>query len=177
MKYVFGFLVFCSLFNLSLSAQSGSVLYYGNLNLQKYSGAADVYDITMVHGLGYQFNNRMSAGAEVTFSGYKIANQKTKVFRLGPFYRYSIPLSNMFSIYGQIGAGWVKRKASINDTGYYINLFPAIYMKVYKGLGINFSMGEFNYSVLGGLKEIRVKYGDIPTLGLSLNIGGAITKE
>ena len=177
MKKSVSILILLLMAHIYLNAQQGSVLIYGNIQLQKFTGVADVHDFTYTQGIGYQFSPRMTVGAEGTYSSLELGFQKTKVYRIGPFVRYALPINDLFSVYGQLGGGYIKRKAGIDETGYYFNFFPAIFLKVYRGFGLNFSTGEFTFSRLGELNEFRLNFGLIPTVGISVNIGGKRSAE
>ena len=81
--------------------------------------------------------------------------------------RYSKPLSEIFSVYADLGAGFQNQnnKSYINDSlnteskadGFYVGVTPALFINMKKGFGLNFStalFGTMNFKK-GNVKALR----------------------
>ncbi|MDI3318306.1 outer membrane beta-barrel protein [Pinibacter soli] len=167
----------------SAKAQQGSVLVYGSLGLQTQSanyvnlrnvdgesGKGTCFSIAP--GVGYQFNKNWTAGLELGFSSNKSGDAKAEnLFNVGPFVRYSQPISDIFSIYGQAGVGFESYKQDQSKaSGVYVSVVPAISANIKNGFALNFGFGGLSF------ENTKVKDGDAGSsfgvnFGKSFNIG------
>lgn len=165
-------LLICLLGVVGLHAQRGTVLVYGDINLDVYGGTSKQSIFSIRPGVGYQFTDHMTAGVDFSYLKFKIgSSDNIKKYSVGPFIRFSMPLNDWFGVYSQLGAGYVSQP-SANLTGFYGQIFPALYLKVKDNFGLNFSTGALNFEKLGDSWELHFRYGIIPTIGVSANFGG-----
>jgi hypothetical protein len=201
-KLVFALLVLISITKVA-NAQKGSTLLYGNLGFisNRTTSAGDTayeksYTYYFNPGYGYQFNDRWTVGLNIGVGGTKqelpptggtgnSGNYNTTTFfNIGPFLRYSYPLSNIFSIYGQAEVNYLSGKnspfelVSTSYTGFGANLFPAIGANLKNGFALNFSFGGIVYQettnkgALNSASQFAVTFGQGATFGISKNFGG-----
>ncbi len=166
----------------SAQAQQGSVLLYGNLGLEtqnKHSKEGKVTAFTIAPGVGYQFNDNWTAGGEISFATAKFEDEKAmNEFKVGPFVRYSYPISNIFSIFGQLGAGYQGAKqGDYKASGAYAYVTPAISLNVKNGFGFSVAFGGIDFQTVkpkGGdaASSFGLTFGQTATIGISKNFGG-----
>ena len=127
-----------TIISVAAKAQTGSILLYGNVaaNSSKTSGGFKSNDFSFNPGVGYQFSDNWTAGANLGIGTSKSGdNFKTNRFAAGPFIRYSESLSNTFAIYTQFQAGFTSSKSTSDlletkATGFNVGLFPAVFVNV-----------------------------------------------
>jgi hypothetical protein len=156
-------LAICSFAN----AQKGSILVGGSIG---YSSDKNEYqfgeDKTSTFSfspkVGYQFNDNWTVGGEFTVSSSNDDNGTREVkdngFKLGAFVRYAVPLSQTFSVYADMGAGFQNAKTKVygpgnayaksKGDGMYVGVTPALFINMKKGFGLNFSIGGLGYETL-----------------------------
>ncbi|MDH7463925.1 outer membrane beta-barrel protein [Chitinophagaceae bacterium 26-R-25] len=171
----------------SAKAQQGSVLVYGNVGLNTSktptnAGDGSTYKSTnfsIAPGVGYQFNKNWTVGGEVDFSTQKSGDAKAyNTFKVGPFVRYACPISDIFSIYGQLGTGYQGQKQSdYKASGVYAYIVPAVAVNVKNGFALNVAIGgiEFNNMKPKGEKasnSFGLTFGQAVSIGVSKNFGG-----
>jgi len=191
-KVLMSALIVASVFG--AKAQSGTVLVGGDVDFSssKVKGT-DVKNnsISFNPYVGYQFNNNWTAGITAALNSSKnesgINESKNNSYAAGPFLRYTQPLSNIFSVYGQVEGlyGGYKSKltngnvttttAEGNTLG--VNLFPAVFINLKNSFGLNFNVGGISYSnndPKGGPSNntFNVNFGKSVAIGLSKNFGG-----
>lgn len=144
-------------------------------------------------GIGYQFNRNMTIGIQGAYSSAKtewLQNQthlnwptaktaiETDEWTVGAFYRYTKYLSTLFSVYGQVNAGYVQGDVELSETvpnifgantlqtnasteynGFQGEIFPAFAINVHKGWALNFGFGGIRYRSLS--------YDSSPTMGIN----------
>ena len=168
---------------ISAKAQTGSILVYGNVGISTTSsggsGNAKSTFSYISPAVGYQFNNNWTAGLAL---GYSNANSDytDQQFSVSPFIRYAKTISPIFSIYGQFQAGYVHRvddPGSNKSNGFNAQLFPAVFINVKNGFGLNFSFGGLSYdsekqSGSPAINSLALTFGSGASFGISKNFGG-----
>lgn len=124
--------------------------------------------------MGYQFTDNWTAGVEGSVMNVKTAGlEKTERYRIGGFVRYTTPLSETFSFFTDLGAGY--QTNSVNDAkGMYVNMTPALFINMKRGFGLNFSIGGVNYDNIDGKNDLRQErfgfdFGKTFKIGVSKN--------
>ncbi|TDE17409.1 outer membrane beta-barrel protein [Dyadobacter psychrotolerans] len=178
----FFFLAMLAFAGLAAHAQSNSLLVYGNLGINSGESAADVKTNSFLFspGVGYQFNDHWTAGANMkTESGKSGAPQiKTSAFSAGPFIRYAYPLSDIFAVYGQLNTNWASSKiADLKSNGFEGMLFPAIGVNLKNGFALNFNFGSLAITTgkvkgqSGSSSQFGLNFGSGAGFGISKNFG------
>lgn len=173
------------------NAQKGTVLVSGSISYWSMKESGDGFKTTNNNfgfspKVGYQFTDNWTLGAEaeLSFREDKYTNQemKSNSYSAGAFVRYSKPLSDLFFIYADLGAGYsgtksksdydfsdpyvVKTKAN----GFYAAIEPSVAINLKKGFALNFSVGGLDYysrNVDNGNKESNFYF----TFGRSFSAG------
>lgn len=163
------------------SAQKGTILVMGSVGL-----SSDKDDDTTVENkftrfdfspkVGYQFTDHWTLGIEFGIASQKdetttinvvppgitvvaVNETKTTAFSVGPFARYSMPISETFSAYADMGVGFLSAKRTVDTNngfgtfsstedkgdGIYASFTPAIFINVKKNFGLNVSIGGLGY--------------------------------
>lgn len=103
-------LAICSFAN----AQKGTILVGGNIGYTSdktefQASERTVSEFSFSPKVGYQFHENWTVGGEFTVSSYNddngITEEKNNAFKLGAFVRYTMPLSQTFSVFADMGAG------------------------------------------------------------------------
>ncbi|MHC0447210.1 outer membrane beta-barrel protein [Flavobacterium sp. 3-218] len=171
-------LLFALLFATTIvSAQKGSILLGGNVGFSSEKiGDSKLENFEFSPKVGYQFAEKWTLGVEGSVMNVKKPGEdSTEKYKIGGFLRYSTPLSDLFSIYADLGAGY--QSASLNDAkGMYANLTPALFINMKNGFGLNFSIGGINYDNLDGKNDPRQErlgfdFGKTFKVGVSKNFG------
>jgi len=178
-------------------AQKGSVLLYGNLNVNSTKDANDSKssEFSVMPGIGYQFNDNWTAGVNLGVNGSKdeISNSgnynKTSGFAAGPFIRYTKTLGSIFSIYGQGNFNYTSTKykpyIGTNSTlnGFNVNIAPAVGVNVINGFALNFGFGGIGYATskldASGAKSsntFSLSFGQQVNVGISKNFASGKKK-
>ncbi|TDW49714.1 outer membrane protein with beta-barrel domain [Flavobacterium sp. 270] len=177
------------------NAQKGSILVGGNIgytseNTDYRIGEAKTSQFSFSPKVGYQFNDNWTVGGEFTVASSKndqlgAAEYKTNAFKLGAFLRYSMPLSQTFSVFADLGAGFQNQKDKTynnNGTidkskadGMYVGVTPALFINMKKGFGLNFSIGGLGYNTLSydnngpDVNNFYFNFGQTFNIGVSKN--------
>lgn len=183
MKKIFTLsLVMMSFF--AAKAQTGSVLVGGNVSIE--SNSDDQTNLEFSPFVGYQFNKNWTAGLALSVASQKIddfgSTVKVSALTVGPFLRYTQPLSDIFSVFGQLEAQYATAKSKADGTtigeanGFGLNLYPAVFVNVKNGFGLNFDFGGLTYVTLkpdGGsaVNNFRFNFGKTVNIGISKNFG------
>lgn len=165
-----------ALFGATIShAQKGSVLLGGNVGYSSEKiGEANSNEFEFNPKVGYQFTDNWTAGVEGSIMNVKVAGlEKTERYRIGAFTRYTVPLSETFSFFTDLGAGYQTNSVN-NAKGMYINMTPALFINMKKGFGLNFSIGGVNYDNIDGKNDLRQErfgfdFGKTFKIGISKN--------
>ena len=170
-------------FTLATKAQTGSILVYGNVGLTSSNNGGSPYpkttNFTFNPAVGYQFNNNWTTGLAFIYTDYN-SNYNTQSFSVSPFIRYAKSISQVFSIYGQLQAGYehgVSNPGSYKTNGFNAELFPAVFINVKNGFGLNLSFGGLVYDSQkpsGGssTNTFSLTFGQGASFGISKNFGG-----
>jgi hypothetical protein len=175
-------------------AQTGSVLVGGDVDYssQKVKGTDfKSNSFSFNPYVGYQFNNNWTAGVVAALNSAKSENgvteNKQSSYAAGPFVRYTQPLSNIFSVYGQLEGlfGSYKTKSTTGNVttttaegnSLAVNLFPAVFINLKNNFGLNFNVGGISYgsdNPKSGntTNTFNVNFGKTASIGISKNFGG-----
>ncbi len=176
------------------NAQKGTILVGGNIEYN-----STTYDHPLVETktntfgfspkVGYQFHDNWTVGGELSINSAKQngggAETKANVYTYGAFVRYSVPLSETFSVFGDLGAGLQNQKSEnfengslISESkadGIYVGLTPALFINMKKGFGLNFSIGGLGYKTLNydnngaDVSSFYFNFGKTVNIGVSKN--------
>jgi hypothetical protein len=159
------------------NAQKGTMLLGGNVGFSSEKigdSKADSFEFSP--RIGYQFADKWTAGVEGSVMTFKASGiDKSEEYKIGGFVRYSTPLSELFSVYADLGAGY--QNASLNNAkGIYASITPALFINMKRGFGLNFSIGGFYYDNLDGKNDPRQEriafdLGKTLKIGISKNFG------
>ncbi|MFH6998970.1 porin family protein [Flavobacterium sp. FlaQc-57] len=156
-------------------AQKGSVLLGGNVGYSSEKiGEATSKNFEFSPKVGYQFTDNWTAGVEGSIMNIKVAElEKTERYRIGGFVRYTVPLSETFSFFTDLGTGYQTNSAN-NAKGMYVNMTPALFINMKRGFGLNFSIGGVNYDNIDGTNDLRQErfgfdFGKTFKIGVSKN--------
>jgi len=149
------------------NAQKGTILVGGNIGYTSEKidrPIAEVKTNTFEFSpkVGYQFHENWTVGAEFSIQSSKNNNGgsegKFNAFRTGAFVRYTVPLSDTFSVFADLGAGFQNEKtknyqdgllvSTDKGSGLYAGITPALFINMKKGFGLNFSIGGLGYETL-----------------------------
>ncbi|MBZ4190021.1 outer membrane beta-barrel protein [Niabella beijingensis] len=178
------------------NAQSGTVLVGGNVGVETNKDAEETKttSFNIAPFVGYQFNDNWTVGVT---GGVGFAKEdpkgsdeveKATAFRVGPFVRYTQPISDIFSIFGQLEGGYqgLNKKTEITDNntttsttlkanGGYARLFPAVFINVKNGFGLNFDFGGVEFNTMKvkdadhGENNFKFNFGKTVNIGISKN--------
>lgn len=159
------------------SAQENSILLGGNVGFSSEKiGDSKLENFEFSPKVGYQFTDQWTAGAEGSIMNVKTTgSDRIEKYKIGGFVRYTVPLSDIFSVFGDLGAGY--QSTNINDQkGMYASLTPALFINMKRGFGLNFSIGGLNYDNLDGKNDPRQErfgfnFGKTLNIGISKNFG------
>ncbi|RKR09653.1 outer membrane protein with beta-barrel domain [Flavobacterium sp. 90] len=183
-------LAICSFAN----AQKGTILVGGNIGFtsekSEYQfGEATNNEFSFSPKVGYQFNDNWTVGGEFTVASAKDDNGTREIkdnnFKIGAFVRYSVPLSQTFSIFADMGAGFQNAKSKVygpgnafaksKADGMYVGITPALFINMKKGFGLNFSIGGLGYETLSydnngaDYSKFYFNFGQTFNIGVSKN--------
>ena len=159
------------------NAQKGSMLLGGNVGFTSEKiGDYKTENFEFSPKIGYQFTERWTAGVEGSVLTYKTTGlEKQEGYRVGGFVRYAKPLSEIFAVYADLGAGY--QNISLNDAdGVYASFTPALFINMKRGFGLNFSIGGINYDNLKDNNNVKQErfgfdFGKNFNVGISKNFG------
>jgi hypothetical protein len=188
---------------------AGSLLLYGTFGYQSTKvtnnagtpGATDVVDKNrswqVAPGIGYQFNKMMTVGINFGIGVGKTINEtlgktseyKTQDLLVGPFIRFTTPVSRSFFVYNQLNVAYLNGKTVGDDgiagtpdiedryNGFGALWFPAAGINVTDMTALNFSMGGLGYAQrnwdIDG-PETRKESGFVFTWGTQFNLGVSV---
>ena len=171
----------------AVNAQMGSVLVGGNINLSSNkvpSSPNDIKETSLDFNptIGYQFSNNWTAGLvadikTIKYTGSANTVSKDNSFGIGPFVRYTKNLSNVFAVYGQLqGVFGSANNGGSKSTQANVSAFPAIFINVKNGFGLNFTVGGIGYSSTKPSGEratssFNLTFGQSVGIGISKNFG------
>lgn len=173
------------------SAQEGTILVYGNVgyNSTKLAGDDATNSFSFNPGVGYQFDNNWTVGANLGLSSISQSGDKFTSLSAGPFVRYAESLSNTFAMYMQLQGGIVSGKfenegqPDLKYNGFNAGLFPAVFINVNKSFGLNFSFGGLSYEsqkfdgANSSSSILDFNFGQTVNIGISKNFGCKKNKQ
>jgi hypothetical protein len=184
------------------NAQKGSILVMGSVGFGSNKSEAGLSEtktnsFNFSPKVGYQVTDNWTFGIDLSFQGDKTTNEtttltpgpvvtttetKTTNLSAGVFARYSKPVSELFSIYADLGAGIQNQKttvpsffgnSSVTSDGFYVGITPAVFINVKKNFGLNVSIGGLGYDTLdtpGGTNSgFNFNFGQTVNIGISKN--------
>lgn len=173
------------------SAQKGTVLVGGSVGFSstKESISGDKESrVDFSPKVGYQFHDSWTAGIETSFGTSKVEQENTEnkvnTSKVGAFLRYTVPFSESFAFFTELGVGYQGQKltrtagpvsAEQKANGMYVGITPALFINMSKGFGLNFNIGGLGYSTLnvdnngGDLKSFDFNLGKAFNVGISKN--------
>ncbi|MEG0917164.1 MAG: outer membrane beta-barrel protein [Myroides sp.] len=169
------------------NAQEGTILVGGNVGLSSDKiGDNKQSSFEFSPTVGYQFNENMTVGlqASVLNSNYEFVGGENKDngLKIGAFYRYAKPLSELFSVFADVSAGYQTVKTentmtglpttTLKSNGFYAGVTPALFINMKNSFGLNFSIGGLQYSSLKSDTTPSVKSSSFDfNFGKTVNIG------
>ena len=189
MKKIILPLIITVIYSTQIFAQKNTLLLYGgiSLNTDKGSGSSSRYStIGLSPGIGYQFNNNWTVGAEFNVFAAKSKSRgvppssQSSGFSAGPFIRYTKSLGEIFSAYAQFTASYSTGRNKINNTvqskyhGTYAAITPGVLLKIKNGFALSLTLGSIFYrhthSDPGtGDTSFGLSFGSGTSLGLTKN--------
>ncbi|MFC0781103.1 outer membrane beta-barrel protein [Flavobacterium sp. HJSW_4] len=176
------------------NAQKGTILVGGNISYSSsnrdFQTFSDNYhEFGFSPKVGYQFHDNWTVGGEFLFASSKSdidgrMTSKSNDFKAGAFLRYTVPLSETFSVFADLGAGFQNQKNTVNSIegeneskgdGFYAGITPALFINMKKGFGLNFSIGGIGYETLSfdnngpDVKQFEFNFGKTVNIGVSKN--------
>lgn len=181
-------------------AQKGSILLAGNLSFQYGSTPANAlnnqdaqhsWTFGISPQIGYQFSDAWTVGI---VGGYSHLEQHQEspswtnsinTWSLGPFLRYTRPLTSWVSVYGQFegyyqdaGPTETTFGATAHESILSATIFPALFFNVKNGFGINVNFGglQYGHNHIAGIgnagTSFGLTFGNTAVIGVSKNFGG-----
>ncbi|MBE8725373.1 outer membrane beta-barrel protein [Flavobacterium hungaricum] len=177
------------------NAQKGTILVGGNIGYNSQNVDYGVVDIKtnsfeFSPKVGYQLHDNWTVGGEFGLESSKQNNggseSKFNSFKAGAFVRYTVPLTETFSVFADLGAGFHNQKVKNYDDegdllsttkadGLYAGVTPALFINMKKGFGLNFSIGGLGYETLSfdnngpDVKSFYFNFGKTINIGVSKN--------
>ncbi|KIC04040.1 outer membrane beta-barrel protein [Flavobacterium sp. AJR] len=149
------------------NAQKGTILVGGNISYTSEKSEFKFSEektntFSFSPKVGYQFNDNWTVGGEFTVASSNedngIVEEKNNAFKIGAFVRYSVPLSQTFSVFADMGAGFQNAKNKVygpgnaysksKADGMYVGVTPALFINMKNGFGLNFNIGGLGYETL-----------------------------
>ncbi|PAM92062.1 hypothetical protein B4N84_24930 [Flavobacterium sp. IR1] len=168
------------------SAQKGTILVGGSVGYtsekESFRGfESKTSSVDFSPKVGYQFHDSWTAGIETSFGSTKRPEErfdgstvdvKTNTTKVGAFLRYTVPFSESFAFFTELGAGYKARKVEdAKQNGMYVGITPALFINMSKGFGLNFNIGGLGYSTLN-YKDNGPKTNSFDfNLGKAFNVG------
>lgn len=163
------------------AAQKNTLLVGGNISYnsttdKNYSNLGDVksdnFDFTPT--IGYQFSDHFTAGVKLgvgstkqdyvqtiydSWGAYQVtSNVKTNSFTYGVFGRYTLPLNETFSVFGDLDVLLNDTKSTLSSnapydffssvtksTGFGVGFTPNLFINFKNSFGLNFNVGGISY--------------------------------
>jgi hypothetical protein len=167
--------------SVTANAQQGTLLVggsidFGSTKTPSFPSDTKTSNFQFSPTVGYQFTNNWTAGVVTSIGSSKYTNSqnieaKQNSFAIGPFVRYAKSLSSIFAIYGQAQGifGTLKSNGNSSSTAA-INVFPAIFINVKNGFGLNFNVGELitiqlNHQVIMQVLRLTLHLAKLLALG------------
>lgn len=172
-------------------AQQGSVLVFGTFSVNTEKDADDnkATSFSIFPGIGYQFTKNWTVGVTGGYARTKYdpvigSDVKSNNYAIGVFGRYTCPISDIFSMYGQADVTYRGGESGAFEyTGFGASIIPAVAINFKNGCALNFGFGgiEFESQKLEGASEsstaFGISLGQQFNIGVSKNFGGTKTKK
>lgn len=182
------------------NAQAGSILVFGNAGISATKEAAAKPDkdlnFNITPGVGYQFNKNWTVGLYGNYATTSTLpdggdRYGSREYGVGVFGRYSCPISPIFTVYGQLNAGYLsghdfvagKKTEGTEYHGFEVGFAPAVQVFVTKGFALNFAFGGVDFTSQK-LKDadyssssLGLTFGQQFNIGISKNFGGHHTAK
>lgn len=169
------------------NAQEGTILVGGNIGLSSEKVGEDKgSSFEFSPTVGYQFNDNMTIGLQASVlnqnTDFVTGENENNGLKIGAFYRYSKPLSELFSVFADVSAGYQTVKAqttmvglpatTLKSNGFYAGITPALFINMKNSFGLNFSIGGIQYNSLESDTTPSVKSSSFDfNFGKTVNIG------
>ncbi|MBC7556023.1 MAG: outer membrane beta-barrel protein [Chryseobacterium sp.] len=186
-----------------MNAQKGSVLVQGDISYNtskttqngnglSSNGKIEVFSFNP--RIGYQFTDNLTAGVKLGVnttnqtikfnqSGNSINSEsKSNGFQYGVFGRYTMPLSDLFSVYGDLdiyaangkitSPSFANNSVVYNETktnGFGVAFTPNLFINMKNSFGLNFNIGSLSY------ENSKVKGFDNNTNSFGFSFGQGVT--
>lgn len=185
------------------NAQKGTVLVAGHVGFSSEKSEPTGSEETtnsfeFAPKVGYQFHDNWTVGIEAGIGTAKseesnaVETEENKVnaFSAGAFVRYTRPLTDIFSVFADLGVGFQNEKyttsssATVGDVvtstsstskanGMYIGITPAVLVNVKNGFALNFSFGGLGYETMNtddvDNSAFAFNFGQTVNIGISKN--------
>jgi hypothetical protein len=148
-------------------AQQKSILAYGGID-----GGNGEYNLDL--GIGYQFDQSLTAGINIMnqSDGYAGTSAPVK-FMAGPFLRYTKPMTQLISLYGQADLSFGSGN-SVSATS--LNFTPGAQINIKNGLALTMNLGNISwYRTSSGSVSASNNYFNLGRgfmFGIQKNFGG-----
>ncbi|GGG51341.1 outer membrane beta-barrel protein [Epilithonimonas arachidiradicis] len=187
-----------------VSAQKNTLLVGGNISYnnetkKNFTNAGDLKsdDFEFTPMIGYQFADHFTAGVKLAVGSSKadyyqtvmngwdmydaITNIKTNSFTYGVFGRYTLPLNETFSVFGDLDVLFNNTKSTVAATGPYayttttksngfgIGFTPNLFINFKNSFGLNFNIGGISY------QSEKIKDSDMKTNAFGFGFGKGVT--
>lgn len=168
-------------------AQQGSILSGGSIGISTAKSPSTPNNnkqssFSFQPTLGYQFTDNWTAGAVAGIQNSKYSNSNNVVdenstFAIGPFVRYTKSLSDIFYVFGQLQGNFGSSKFNGIKAGSFtsVSAFPAVFINVKNGFGLNFDFGGISYNSINPsapgstTTAFSLTFGQTANLGISKN--------
>ena len=163
-----------SAMTLGAFAQKNSILVSGNFGFTSETNAADVSTSTIKFEprLGYEFQENMTIGLNFGYNSSKTGDfAALSAINFGPFFRYNMPLGDIFSIYTDVYANY-SSLSNDRGTGFNFGVTPGVLAKLGKGWATTLNFANLMYSSEGktGAKSSEFGLTVLGTGGLTMGI-------
>jgi hypothetical protein len=184
------------------NAQKGTILVAGGIeaNFNKSDNASVENKGTTVifmPKVGYQATEHWTFGVDVRVSGsnnestnfngggiLQTNTTKSTSFYAGPFVRYTKPLTDIFSVYADMGFGFNSDKTTLENgngfitnssvtkgDGFSVGAKPAVFINIKKNFGLNFAIGGISYGNPDSANGTQHNSGFDVSFGRTFSIG------
>ena len=183
MKKIVLSILFVSGIAFASRAQKGSILAYGTMGIRTEKQPND--DKTTVFsvypGVGYQFSDKWTAGVSGGYGREKFnpeigRENKSDVYRVGGFTRYTYTFNQIFSLYGHGDVYYHGKKVEdVKSNGIGVALTPVIGINVSNNFALNISFGDISYESIKeknadkGTRTFDADFGNEIRIGISKN--------
>jgi hypothetical protein len=163
-----------SAMTLGAFAQKNSILVSGNFGFTSATNAQDVSTTTINFAprLGYEFKENMTIGLNFGYSSQTVGDADAlSAINFGPFFRYNMPLGDIFSIFTDVYANY-SSLSNDRGTGFNFGVTPGVLAKLGKGWATTLNFANLGYTSSGrtGAKTSEFGLTVLGTGGLTMGI-------